>query len=306
MSSIQKWVPRNYHMISRKVNMLYFSKFGETVHNDDGVDIFEADWDNLAILDACREDLFESMNTIAGDDYEVRQSRGSATKEFLEANCTHRDLRHTVYVTANPVYHHNRERLNAEFHRVINVWQEDGWDETVKTVLPETVTERALEAQERYPNKRLLVHYLQPHYPFIDTSVTFDKQQIHDDGEEDLSFWHDIVDGELDVSDRELWDLYEKNLERALPHVQKLVSSVDGKTVVTSDHGNMFGERSFPIPDREWGHPEQIHTPELVEIPWLTIKAEQRRHITVGEPADSSGDDQTAEDRLAALGYKVD
>jgi len=93
-----------------------------------------------------------------------------------------------------------------------------------------------------------------------------------------------------------------------LPHVQELVAAVDGRTVVSADHGNMFGERSHPIPDREYGHPARIHTPELIEIPWLTIDADTRRQITTGTSHDDTtdADQQTAADRLTALGYLVD
>jgi len=85
-----------------------------------------------------------------------------------------------VYVTANPQFHKIREELDCEFHAVIDCWWED-WDDAVQTVRPETTTSAALKAAAEYPEKRLFVHFNQPHVPFIGESgaETFDIEEIH-------------------------------------------------------------------------------------------------------------------------------
>lgn len=123
-----------------------------------------ADWDNCMILDGCRYDDFADRVHLPGT-LEQRQSLASSTPEFLRANLDGRDLRDTVYVTANPTLRQIGE-INTTFHAVVDVWNTD-WDSDLCTVPPAPVTDRAIDAAKRYPNKRLIVHYLQPHYPFI-------------------------------------------------------------------------------------------------------------------------------------------
>ncbi|KXA94987.1 hypothetical protein AKJ37_07125, partial [candidate division MSBL1 archaeon SCGC-AAA259I09] len=56
-----------------------------------------------------------------------------------------------------------------------------------------------------------------------------------------------------------------KNLEYALEAIQRFAEEVEGKIVVTSDHGEAFGEGGL------WGHINKPHIPVLVEVPWLEI-----------------------------------
>jgi hypothetical protein len=83
------------------------------------------------------------------------------------------------------------------------------------------------------------------------------------------------------------------------------MKNLDGKTVVTADHGNMVGERAFPLPIREWGHPRGLYTDELVDVPWLVHENEPRREIRIGESKNQSEtvDQDVVADRLKQLGY---
>ena len=66
----------------------------------------------------------------------------------------------------------------------------------------------------------------------------------------------------------------------------------------------MVGERAFPIPIREWGHPRGIYTNGLVTVPWLVSENGERCEITAGDSADSeSVDEDVVADRLRDLGY---
>ncbi|ELZ23103.1 hypothetical protein C475_15679, partial [Halosimplex carlsbadense 2-9-1] len=92
------------------------------------------------------------------------------------------------------------------------------------------------------------------------------------------------------------------------PRVKELLGELSGKTVVTSDHGNMLGERARPIPIREWGHPDGVYTPELVTVPWLEYESGPRREVVAEAPVDEteSGDaveDDVVAERLRNLGY---
>ncbi|QLH81134.1 hypothetical protein [Halosimplex pelagicum] len=291
-------------LFCRHANRLYHRRLGLRRCNEAGTDPFEADWDTLVVLDACRYDMFERRSTLPGD-LERRQSRASTTVEFLRANVDGRNLRDTVYVTANPQLHQHRESIRAEFADIVEVWSGDGWSDEHGTVLPETVTAAALRANEEYPNKRLVVHYMQPHYPFVGADADFDGGDFTDPEATEENVWVQLLQGRVDVDREAVWELYDANLDRALPHVERLLRDLDGKTVVTADHGNMVGERSFPIPFREWGHPRGIYTPELVDVPWLVYEDGPRRTVDASAPAaaDGSLDDDVVADRLRDLGY---
>jgi hypothetical protein len=296
-----RFVPR---FGARTANSLYHRRFYTSDFNESGIFVFEEDWDNLLLLDACRYDMFARRNPF-DERVQKRISRGSDTFEFLTSNLLNRDVSDTVYVSGSPILYWYRDTIEQNFHDVIFVWQDFGWDDENKTVLPETMAEYALKAAERYPNKRLFVHFIQPHIPFIGSDTRIDKQQFHDPTDEDPSFWRLVETGAVDLTVDEIWELYDANLERALPHTARLVEELDGKTAVTSDHGNMLGERSRPIPMPEWGHPPGTYTEELVTVPWIEFESDSRRKITAGQTATERPNisEDVVEDRLRELGY---
>jgi hypothetical protein len=247
--------------------------------------------------------MFADQSNLPGR-LESRLSRGSSTREFLGANVQGRTLTDTVYVTANPQLYRHRDWLDVEFHAVHDVWMDD-WDDDLETVRPETLTERAITYADAYPDKRLIVHYIQPHYPFIASDVQpFDHEQAFQRPDEAGS-WHQVMTGDLDVSVEDVWAAYRANLDRALDSVSDLATDLRGKTVISADHGNMVGERARPFPIREWGHPRGIYTEELVKVPWLVIEGDRRKTIQdqPGGQGDRDIEEDVVADRLEQLGY---
>lgn len=190
------------------------------------------------------------------------------------------------------------------FFTVDHVWK-DEWSENQRTVLPKSVTERALAAHKEFQNKRLVVHYMQPHYPFIgptgsqlDTHATFTgglRERRH------LSIWELLSSGKVSVE--EVRTAYEENLELVIEEVNRLVKRLDGKTVVTSDHGNLFGERVSPLPINIYGHPSNIPAKNLIEVPLVELPYESRRKVTTEVPSESTSETEEIESRLEDLGY---
>lgn len=292
------------------MNRLYHRRGGHRTHNPEGVDIFNEDWDTLVVLDACRYDMFESVSELDGT-LSPRISKGSATTEWLKANFAGRNLCDTVYITANPQLERNRDGWGIELHETINVWLEDGWDEETGTVRAETMTDAALDAAERFPNKRLVVHYMQPHYPFVPAETDFDKnhlQSIDGDGGDpsNENVWNQKFTNILDISRDELWSMYVENLEYALESVTRLLETLAGKTVVTGDHGNYVGERASPIPIREYGHPRGLYDWPVVRVPWFVHENGERRDIrrTDTDDAVDAVKPDIVDERLRDLGYK--
>ena len=134
------------------------------------ISVMDRDWDILIVLDACRYDFFSRLYS----DYFVgRLSRGfsvgGATLEWC-INSFRDFYPDVVYVSGNPYLNSNVEMAgfsaSEHFHRVIDVWKY-GWDDKLGTVPPETVSRAALDVFNRFPDKRFIIHYLQPHEPYL-------------------------------------------------------------------------------------------------------------------------------------------
>ena len=274
-------------------------------YNPEGIDIFEEDWDVLIILDALRADDFRELNTLPGD-LTTKQSRGGGTIEFLEGNVKGRDLTDVVYVTGNPQYDVNYERLGADFHEVRSVWKTH-WDDDRKTVLPESMAVATIEAAEAFPDKRILSHFVQPHEPFIGPTAERHDLDGWIEPDRDVSpreIVRSAVDNVLRRHDSELYRrAYRENIELTLPHVETIFDEIEGKLVVTSDHGEMFGERATPIPIRYDSHRQGCHTDILLTVPWLEYTSGERREVARTESTEQYRPSADVEDRLRDLGY---
>lgn len=295
---------QNPKYLLRELNIVVHRASISEPYNDRGVNVFSRDWDTLVLLDGCRYDTFARRNSIGGDLTAIT-SRGSHTSEFLRGNFDGRTLQDTVYTTASPQLERRRDEIDVALHAVENVWDTEKWDEALGTVRPEAMTAAAVAAHERYPDKRHVVHYIQPHYPFIESRIDVGTRGLAVDSEDGVDFWGQLMRGDLDVDAREIRRAYERNLDLALEAVEDMLEAVDGKVVVTSDHGNVIGERVSPIPIREWGHPPRLYVPELVTVPWLECGAETRRTVR-SHPPEAAGadvDSDRVSDRLESLGY---
>lgn len=283
------------------------------IRNHEGVDVMKEDWDNLLVIDACRTDLFEETVDIEQfDDYWVVESKGSATPEWMEENFAGREFGDTVYVSGNPWV---SKKAPNSFHEIINVWideydlaREDlkdaeGLDELGltfgATIAASRVNKSALEAAKKYPNKRIIVHYFQPHAPYVGKSngELKDFEEIRE-----IHPGKPLKEGKF--TREEVWSEYKENMQYVMHHVRDLMEELNGKTVVTSDHGEMFGERLFPIPIRGYAHPIGLRSPELIEVPWA-IDGGNRRRITSEGTSKTSVEDKDIDERLQDLGYRT-
>lgn len=285
---------------ARRVNQRFYSVFG----NPGDMDVMDEDWDTLVILDACRYDIFAECIDHDGT-LSAKLSPGTESWEFMQRSFVGRQLHDTVYVTTNPY----AQRLpDGTFHAVINLLDED-WDEKLGTVPPEVAATRGIKAHERYPDKRIIVHFMQPHFPFLGpTGRKFEHQGVAP-SEDDVGAtdrpnpWRWLI-ASGDITPETVIEAYHENLELTWPKVERLCTAVTGKVVVTSDHGNLLGERTFPIPVATYGHPRSIYRRELLEVPWLELEAKQRRQIRADPPEEiEQQDEDTVAARLRDLGY---
>ncbi|EMA08840.1 hypothetical protein SAMN05443574_12041 [Haloarcula vallismortis] len=275
-----------------ELNRLYHTR-GGFGYNPDGVDVFAEDWDTLVLLDACRFDEFKRQIKLSGS-LEKRISRGATSAEFVRGNFGNRQLHDVVYTSANGWFAKLQEEIDAEVHQFTFVERDAVQGLTSK---PQAVTDRAIQAANDFPNKRHVVHYMQPHQPYLGPTG------------QRLNFGSTLAETveQNDLSQREVKDAYQENLSLALDAVERLVESIDGKIVISADHGEHLGERERPLPVSFYGHMGGLYTPELVEVPWYVLESDRRRKTVREEPSKegSNPDIEAVEQNLRDLGYKV-
>ncbi|PSG98640.1 MAG: hypothetical protein BRC29_00755 [Nanohaloarchaea archaeon SW_7_43_1] len=229
-----------------------------------GESVFEMEWDNLIILDACRFDTFRECYD---GEIDSRISLGSSTLEYMEKNFSSGNFVDTIYVTGNPHFHPSQfknltgRNLEDVFHSVFHTYQTD-WDKDANTVLPEPLIRDAKTARNLFEDENLVIHFMQPHYPFVNSDLA--KGGINpelDDSAE--SVWRKAEKGEY--SRKEVYQTYESHLEFVLPKAKELAETLEGKTVITSDHGNLVGENGL------YGHPSRARARCLRKVPLLVI-----------------------------------
>jgi len=292
----------------------------------------------LVLLDACRYDAFEEVAGahLSGDLSHTHTVAGK-TALYLNRTWTERDRYELTYVSANPQITDRAQRLRGfdyrpseRFRETVDVWN-DHWDTETGTVPPEPVTKAALERLETGTG-RLVVHYMQPHSPFVGEGSPLHARDLDasdpriadavaerghwretaergdplaasgDDRIRPTDHLHELYDaGEIDGSD--LWPAYRANLERALEAVRDLVTRVDPRVpvVVSADHGEMLDD----VPERGFGHPDEFH-PAVRDVPWFRVDPAMQ-----GTVDDPYGDDidrtdtatRNVEERLRHLGY---
>lgn len=267
--------------------------------NHSGENFMENDWDNLIILDACRYDIFQDINTIPGE-FRIATSPATRSQDFYRHHFEEKTFEDTVVITSNP----HIGFIESEVHDLVPLWETDCWDHDLSTAHPKDVVDEALRLNEKYPDKRLFIHFVQPHVPFIGPKGKEIEHQGMGGGEllngrsQELdSVWNRLVRGKLDHD--QVWEAYVENLELTMPHVERLVDELAGKSVITADHGQAFGEWG------QYGHGPWVES--VYNVPWFEAEYEDRKTITDGETTKSTymvGDDrEEMKKRLRDLGY---
>jgi len=258
--------------------------------------IRERRFDVLIVLDACRYDVFQQVV------YEYLDgvlkpvlSPASVTMDWLKRVWGGNVWRDVIYVTASPMI--NKRGLLPEFDArgrfldIVEVW-DWGWSEELSTVPPDKVNlgvrmarARARLRGLRFPGDyRIVVHYVQPHAPYIALQRVISKISKHELSKEivdialrrlgrftgKFSVDH-ILLGVLKerLSDEKLRDVMRKayvgNLRWVLRSVADLTTHLGGKAVITADHGELLGEYGL------YFHMD-LPLPQLRIVPWFIVK----------------------------------
>jgi hypothetical protein len=287
-------------------------------------DIMAEDWDNLIILDACRYDIIN--DTIGDHDVDYKNLDSSTSSEFIDKYFKGNEYRDTIYVTSNPY----GARVNDVFYKKITPYDgeydiiEDTHGESWK---PDIVFDTALGVIKENPNKKMIVHFMQPHAPYFGEAADQLREKIRTRGYEFWA-WDDGIEREemdnnqyilsnlLDAAKKgvitadELIEVYIENLEIVLEYAYRLSDKMEGKTVLTADHGEMLGENKHLLVsdmrglEQNFGHGRNIYTEELRQVPWIVLDSDIRKEVTKADKIENSEEiDSNIEDQLRALGY---
>lgn len=283
----------------------------------DGTSIYDREWDALIVLDACRVD---ALRAIADEfdfveDVNSIRSVGSTSGEWMVQTFDRRNeaaIEQTAMVTANvhsgvvlwdrlfppqyvaaPVTWPAWNPVDPESFALLDEVWDDQWDAVAGTVAPRSVTDRAIAAGRAGGFDRLIVHYLQPHAPYIEVDEAGEVSTVYREPLKSLQR------GEL--SAETAWEAYLDTLRVVLEEIGLLLDNLDAERVIlTADHGEAFGELGF------YEHPVCCPHPVVRRVPWVeTTACDRDRHQP---PQRVRTDEQTDErttvgEQLEALGY---
>lgn len=253
-------------------------------------------------------------------------SKGSHSREFIDANFRGGSFHDTVYVTANAKAWDVDDSTFYNMIRTYGQEQRNRDDQSrYRAYSPEVVYDIACSAYEQHQDKRLIVHFMQPHAPYFGTNAmklreelrykydiafnAWDSKEKINESEEEFKYLLKVAKKKDYISAQELYDVYIENLEYVFTYVKRLLDKLEGKTVITADHGELLGftqNRLIGLTNiNRYEHPKGVHIPELCFVPWLIIESDKRRKIMAHDPIET-GDitQEQVDEQLEALGYK--
>jgi arylsulfatase A-like enzyme len=155
------------------------------------------------------------------------------------------------------------------------------------TPIPDEVTNAAIHEYRNTRSSRMVVHYMQPHEPYIQNEQNGDLPETHSNPFDELQAGK--------TTSEETYSAYLDNLRKALDSVSRLLRNIDAERVVVSaDHGELFGE---------WGvyaHPAAFPHPAVRKVPWVITGANNTANEDITPPKQV---EVSTEKRLSDLGY---
>lgn len=262
----------------------------------EATNVLDKEWDILIILDACRYDLFTSLSAefMRLEDYKNYShiiSVASSTGEWFEKTFKGRNCKDIIYISGNPWINERciagdiagQQNIGRNpFFKIVTAWK-DKENIIHNTTHPESITKLAEYFMKVYPDKRLILHYMQPHFPYIGKHPIYQelwepvrKEMFRLDktikGEQprhpypykpQSSLWNVMKEGIITREDA--WIGYRENLRLVMKELDTW-KSFKGKKAITADHGECFLDYGID------GHPSGMRVEELVKVPWYEVK----------------------------------
>lgn len=178
------------------------------------------------------------------------------------------------------------------FNSHVEVWKMNH-DEVYRTVFPQSMTDYTIETGRNGDANRIITHYTQPHLPYVGTAYREGRNptEVEDRGYELLE--------EGKSSHEEVYDAYKETLRWVLDDVEELLKNIDAeKVVITSDHGEAFGEW------KAYGHPEGFPHPVVRKVPWVETTAKDKHTREPDIEIESDSVETDVAEHLRDLGYR--
>ena len=303
--------------VGKKVYKNYLGAWTTATFNRPiGTNVFERDWDLLVVLDTCRPDALSEIKEGYKFIDEINSiiSVGSSSNEWI-ANTFRREyinkIGKTAYIAGNAYADRViREKLYPELdtgdkekvRAIIDTsiiadvggfqLLDEGWRYESEKMWghadPQIMTDRAISIGRDEDPDRIIVHYTQPHAPYISTALN-EKRELKNYEKTPFDYLRSGGDKQV------VWNSYLSDLKFILEFVGTLIDNYNGKAIVTADHGEAFGEYGI------YGHlPGMIH-PKVRKVPWIEIDAtDEKTHLPNSYEKAETRD---AKDQLKALGY---
>jgi len=228
------------------------------------VNVMELEWDSLIMLDACRYDTFKNNypEFIRGNLKKII-SPACETSMWVK-ECINHIYDDVVLVSSQPFL--SKVKLDEfigfnPFFHVEPVW-DYCWDDEIGTVPPWDVAEAVYEMRKLYPNKRIMIWFLQPHFPCIGKYPLKSWDKVNRFGSSNMFKVFDNSIVGLDYARM----AYVENLRLVLKVVKKLLRILPENVIVSSDHGECFGEQGVFSHAQKYCSNEYLHTVPLLEV----------------------------------------
>jgi hypothetical protein len=279
---------------SRKVlsNLGRYINFGQNPITDE--------WDILVILDACRMDLFEEVVS----QHEIQKNLDSISSTYSCASSSHEFMKKcygsvsesvlskTHLITANGW--ENDAIDVSKFYDIDNVWKYHH-NKSVGNTPPQPVTDCAVRAYRESNASKYIIHYLQPHAPFVHCSGKYDSVNKTHGGGNSQNIWKKLQKNQFEKD--EIWEDYAENLRIVLDHVKILLENMSGNMLITADHANGMGKWGI------YGHPGYVPVPIVKRVPYVRAYATDERTHSPEYECDSTRKDINKQEHLQDLGY---
>jgi len=318
-SKAYKYLKRN----TRPIHLLENPYLFITSRYPIGNHVLERDWDVLIILDTCRVDALRQVS----DEYEFIDdvdriwSLGGTSPEWIAHTFDrkHREeLSKTAYITSNPhaktvledrkplkehpsaarrFYRYGRwDPVKVEelaLYDPVFSYQSDveieGIDHVGDVTPPRYITDRAISVDREESPERMIIHYMQPHYPWVSRAIRENRE---------LKEWEKNPNRTKTAGWERVFGAYLDDLRYVLDDVRILLNNIEAdKVAISADHGDAFGEW------RVFGHgPGRFH-PQVRYVPWaVTTASDSGEYEPQIKPPKKT--DSPTMDQLEALGYR--
>ena len=276
--------------------------------------LMEEQWDIAIVLDACRYDTFKEVYREYLPLGKLEKRIGASdTFDWLHSAFSGSRTNNIIYVSAHPGINSKGVawggfNANERFYRVYDAWL-SAWDWSIGSSLPDKVARIALKTISKHPQRKTIIHFIQPHFPYRKApcpSKYFDLRCAKRNPELGIllerllrnlissldinfsrfriAYWkfkkilglnfledlNEIYWREYSIEN--LKHFYRDNLEWVLESTVKIVEEFNDRgIVITSDHGEAFGENG------EFFHLYKTRNPVVRLVPFWHNEIETTR-----------------------------